>query len=372
MQKLISLAVLIIVSIHNTSYCQTPHVLSSTIPYDSNVNMSGNQTGYLNVNEIQIAFNNARRKEEAQFCLPTNSITNLTMPNQSTWNNMNADERFLFLTNAERSARAGLNYCTGDGPVSGIPFTGIESNIDNIAQAHAEELIATQSTSSISQAANIDANPNIGGSGCDGVKYFRPNCCHTFVPYSVYRIYFTSMDTPADPSTITTPGLEARSVYFCIYGNGSVGNGRKMLLLQDIEFGGTTSNPCGFNNDYGDSDDEGFIGFGLEGGIPHPSLNRTHIDMVIISYFDPVPQSNGCNYNCTTCVPCAVNVTQNSNTVASGDYQASNSITSSATVLNSYEVNMQANGFIELASSFEVKSGGVYEALIDVCYFTLD
>lgn len=372
MQKFTSLAILIFISITLTSYSQTPAILNSTIPYDSNLSMSGNQDGYLNVNDIQTAFNHARRMEEAQFCLPANSISNLLMPNQNTWNNMNSDERLLFLSNAERMSRAGLNYCQGDGAVGGLPFTGIESNIDNIAQAHATQLINTQSTTSISQAANIDANQNIGGSGCTTEKFQLSNCCHTFVPYSVYRIFFTNDDTPANPSTITTPGLEVRAVYFCIYGNGSVGNGRKMLLLQNIESGGTPANPCGFNNDYGDPRDEGFIGFGLRGGVPHPSLNRSHIDMLVISYFDPVPQAFGCNYNCTTCDPCVTNIVQNSNVVATDFYQASNSIRSSATVPNSNDVNMQANSFIELRSSFEVKSGGTYEAVIDGCYFSLN
>lgn len=372
MQKLSFFAIIIIVSFSVISYCQTPGILSSTIPYDSNVNMPGLQTGYESVNDIEIAFNNARRIEETQFCLPTNSISNLNLPSQAIWNNMNTDERFLFLANAERSARAGLNYCQGDGPASGLPFIGVESNIDNIAQTHAELLIATQSTSSLSQAANIDANPNIGGTGCDGFKFFRPNCCHTFVPYSVYRIYFTSNDTPANPSTITTEGLEARSVYFLVYGNGGVGNGRKMILMQDIESGGNSSNPCGFFDDYGNDGEEGFLGIGVAGGIPHPSFNRTHIDMVILSYFDPVPQSNGCNYNCTTCDACSTNVTQNSNPLASGNYQAANSITSSATIPGANIVKMQANGFVELSSSFEVKSGGTYSAVIDACYYTLN
>jgi len=235
MQKLILLVIGISVSCTVISYCQTPAILNSNITYDSNPVMAGIQDGYLDVLDIQNAFNHARRIEENQFCLSTNSISNLIMPSQSIWDNMDLDERFLFLINEERKSRSGLNYCLGEGPVSGLPFTGVETNIDDIAQAHAELLINTQSTTPMSQATNIDNNPNIGGLGCDDFKYFRPNCCHTYVPYSVYRIYFTSMDMPADPSTITTPGLVVRTVYFLVYGNGSAGNGRKMILMQDIE-----------------------------------------------------------------------------------------------------------------------------------------
>lgn len=371
MQKLFFLTGLLCLFFCSNFHAQTPAILNSTIGYDSDPSLFGNQSGYLTVSDVEAAFNNARRREELQFCLPSNSITNLNMPNQSTWNGMTSDERFLFLINEERKARAGLNYCLGDGPVTGLPFTGVEANIDNIAQAHAEQLIATQSTNSISQQNNIDANPNIGGSGCNTFKGIQPNCCHSFVPYSVYRIYFTSDDTPANPSTITTPGLEVRSVYFLVYGNGSVGNGRKMILTQSIEPGGSSSNPCGFVDDYGDSGDEGFIGIGVAGGVPNPSLNRSHIDMVILSYFDPVPQSINCNYTCTTCDPCVANLTENSNPIQSGSYQASNSINSAGTVAGSNAVAMAANNFISLNASFEVKNGGVFQAYIDGCYFSL-
>ena len=371
MQKLIFLLGYLFLIFTINSYAQTPALLSSTIAYDSNQSQFGNQSGYLAVSDIQAAYNHARRMEELQFCIPTNSITNLVMPTQSVWNAMNSDERFLFLINAERTARAGLNYCVGDGPVAGLPFTGVEANIDNIAQAHAEELIATQSTTSISQASNIDANPNIGGSGCNGLKGMQSNCCHTFVPFSVYRIYFTSDDTPANSSTITTPGIEVRSVFFLVYGSGALGNGRKMILTQNIEPGGSSSNPCGFVDDYGDNGDEGFIGIGMQGGIPNPSFNRSHIDMVILSYFDPVPQENGCNYSCTTCDPCMANVTLNSNSIASGNYQASNSINSAGKVLGSNTVAMSASNFVSLNETFEVKNGGVFQASIDACYFRL-
>ncbi len=372
MRKIVSLAVLSILCIV-APYCQTPTTLNSPIAYDSDLNMFGNQSEYENVIGIRTAFNNARRREELQFCLPTNSIPNLQMPSQATWNNMNTDERFLYLANAERMSRSGLDYCQGDGPVKGIPFTGVEANIDNIAQTHAEYLISIQSRDAESQAENIDANPNIGGSGCTTDKLTMPNCCHSFLPWSVYRISFTSMETPSNPNTITTTGIGARSVYYCVYGNGAIGNGRRMLLMQDVEQGGNTADPCGFTDDYGDIGDEGFLGVGVAGGVPNPTTTTaTHIDMVILSYFDPVPQSNGCNYNCTSCTSCPVNRNLNSNQIASGNYQASNSIKSATTVASNRTVNMQAGSFLQLNSSFEVKSGAIFSAIIDGCYFSLN
>lgn len=371
MQKLNALLALLCFVFTSTISAQSPAVLNSTIPYDSNPSLFGNQAGYFNVADIEAAYNLARRREELQFCIPTNSISDLDLPNQNVWNAMNSDEKILYLLNAERVSRAGLNYCNGEGAVSGLAFTGVEANIDNIAQAHAEQLIATQSTQVISQAANIDANGNIGGSGCTGEQGQIPNCCHTFVNFSAYRIFFTNMETPSNPNTITTPGIEVRTVFFLVYGNGSLGNGRRMALLQDLELGGSVSSSKGFFDDYGDTGDEGFIGIGMHGGIPHPSLNRNHIDMVIFSYFDPIPQSYGCSYTCTSCGPCAVNSTLNSNSIQSGTYQASNSINSSGRILDTNDVSMQAGGFVSLNATFEVRSGATFQAFINGCYFSL-
>lgn len=371
MQKLIALMALLFLFFPFNSYTQTPAVLNSTIPYDSDPIAFGNQAGYFNVSDIEGAFNTARRREELQFCLPTNSITNLNLPSQSIWNAMNSDEKILFLINAERVSRAGLNYCQGEGSVLGLPLTGVEANIDNIAQDYANYLIDIQSTDANSLASDIDANSNIGGSGCNGSQGLLPNCCHTFLRHTVYRVFFTSMDTPSNPSTITTPGIEVRSVFFLVYGNGSLGDGREMALLQDLELDGSVSSPKGFLDDYGDSGDEGFLGVGMAGGIPHPSMDRTHIDMVIFSYFDPIPQSNECNYTCTSCSNCPTNVSVNSNSIQNGTYQASNSVTSSGRVLNNRTVSMQANGSIGLNPSFEVKSGATFQAFIDGCYYAL-
>jgi len=369
---LLSLVVLFIALPFQKNYSQTPAVLSSAILYDSDPSMANQQFGYTNVVDIEGAFNNARRAEEMQFCLAANSITDIVLPAQVTWDSMNSDEKFLFLLNAERTTRAGLDYCLGDGPVSGLAFTGVESNIDAIAQAHADFLIANQSTQALSQASTIDQDPNIGGSGCNLFKGVQPDCCHTFLPFSVGSLNFTSNSTPADPSTLLTVGIEVRSVYFWIYGNGGTGNSRNMVLLQDIRPGNTSADPCGFVNDYGDAQDEGFIGIGIASGVPHPSTNRTHVDLVILSYFDPISQSIGCNYDCTSCGNCPTILTNNSIPIPNGHYQADIWVKSAGTIQSASTVSMSANDFVELNPLFEVNSGAEFHAYIDGCYFTIN
>jgi len=348
---------------------QTPPILTSNIPFDTDLTMPNNQGGYTDVADIELGYNNAKRMEEVQFCLAANSIVDIVMPSQTVWDNFSYDEQFLFLANAERTARAGLDYCNGDGPVLGLAFTGIEQNIDDIAQNHADFLIASQSTSASSQSSTIDQNLVIGGSGCTNVKGILDNCCHEFVSFSVSSFSNLSSSNPSDPSTIVTEGFVANAIYFMLYSGGN-STRRITLLLQDF----ATNNPtdrCGFTNNYGEASDEGFLGLGIAGGVPHPSTNRTHVDILILSYFDPVPQSLGCMYDCTTCDPCPIDLVENSAPIAPDLYQASNSIQSAGDV-QAGPVDMVAGNFVQLNPNFEVSLGAIYHAQIDDCFFTLD
>lgn len=369
MHKLLILSMLFVAWSFQSAFSQTPAALNTSISYGP--------LGYTDVDDIQTAFNNARRSEEAQFCLANNSIADLLMPNQATWDNMSSDERFLFLMNAERTARGGLNYCQGVGPVLGLAFTGVESSIDAIAQAHADFLIATQSTGIQSQALVIDQDPNIGGSGCNTFKGIQPDCCHTFLPNSVGSGIFSSNATPADPSTIVTVGIEVQTVFFWVYGNNNnsgsdPGGSRNMVLLQDIKPGNTATDPCGFVNDYGDIEDEGFIGIGIAAGVPDPASGSSHIDLVILSFFDPISQTYGCNYDCTTCGTCPTTLVENAIPIQEGNYQALDWVRSAGTVQSPSVVAMTANNFVQLNPQFEVLKGAMFHAYIDGCYYTLN
>lgn len=366
MHKLTVLLMLLTAFSYQTTFSQTPPLLTSQITYD-------NTLGYSVVANIETAFNDSRRSEEMQFCLAPNSITDLTLPTQTVWDNMSSDQKFLYLVNAERTSRAGLDYCLGEGPVAGLPFTGVEANIDALAQAHADSLIAVQSTSQTNQSYAIDADPNIGGAGCNFFKGTQPDCCHTFIPFAGASYSSTSFAMPSPPSTIITVGLEVRSVHAWVYGFGSTNNLRNMIMLQDIRPGNTPADPCGFVNDYGDLTDEGFIGIGVAGGVPDPNTTtKTHVDLVIFMHFDPVSQSIGCNYDCTTCVTCPSTIVENSIPIPNTLYQASNWIKSAGAVQNPTSVDMQADNFVELDPLFEVVNGAMFHAYIDGCYFTIN
>ncbi len=356
-------------------YAQTPPNVSPTIPFDTDLSDPVVSGGFNSVADIQAGFNNAKRVEEGQFCLSQNSIADITMPSQAVWDNLPSDEKFLFLINAEREARAGLDYCQGEGPVMGLPFTGVELNIDYVAQNHVDFLIASQSTSVMSQEPIIDQNVVIGGSGCAGPGLgTKPNCCHQSINGGIVSYRLRSFANPPDPSTIVTEEIEAKAVYSWIYGFSfeTESLSRRVVLLQNLEQGGDPASPRGFTNDYGAVSDEGFIGIGLKGGVPAPNSNGfTHIDFVILTYFDPVPQSVGCQYDCTTCDPCPIDLVENAVPINPDYYVASNSI-HSAGVVQTGSVDMVAGNFIQLNSNFEVILGAVYHAQIDDCFFTLD
>jgi len=347
----------------SSTQAQTPPKLTSNISFDVNTAVPGLQGDFIAVIDIQAGFNNARRAEEKQFCIPTNSIKNLQMPFQSVWNAMSIDEKFLFLLNDERKARAGLNYCNGEGNIVGLPFTGVDLSIDQIAQNEANYLVAQQTLQTRALDNQIDANPNIGGSGCNAVAGVQPNCCHSALKWSVISVYFRSEFDPPNPSLILTEGIEAKSVYYWIYGNG-VSNKRTSVLLQNKE---SNASPIGFINDNGSAFDEGYIGIGIASGKTAPGSNFKHIDFVIMSYFDPIPSSAGCNYICTTCEPCPSTLFKNEVPIAAGEYEASFWIQSAGAVMGNSNVDMSAGSFIQLNPNFEVKKGSIYNAGIASC-----
>lgn len=102
------------------------------------------ETDWSTVVTIENSFNSSRRQEEMQLGLPANSIMNLDLPGQATWNAYSVDQKALYIMNDERTARAGINY--GTGPVKGLPFNGIEAKIDNVAQNWSQYQIDNNTT----------------------------------------------------------------------------------------------------------------------------------------------------------------------------------------------------------------------------------
>jgi len=348
---------------------QSPANLPSTITWDAS---PSTPSATATVDDIQNAFNNARNQEELQFpSLAVGSITNLSMPTQAVWDAMSSEERILFLLNDERKARKGLNYGNGNGPVKGWTFIGIEANITAIAVAEAQTKLASGSwaaaTNIFGVAPGIDGNATTGGSGCNNFVGTQPDCCHQHSPKSQSTRYYYSgtMST-----AIVKPQIEAVAVYEWIYRSN---NSRETCLLQDDNLAVSAVEPFGFIDDYGNPEEEGFIGVGIASGGPFTSSNGTvwnHVDIPVLAYFDPVPQSEGCNYVCTSCIPCPNNITENSNPIPTKVYQANNWVKSAGKVPSSGDVTFQAEMYVQLDPIFETVLGAAFLAQIDECFLS--
>ncbi len=351
---------------------QTPSSLIGTIPYDSDPVAGGQQKNFTAL-DIQAAFTNAHRIEENQFSsVASNSIADWVMPLQADWDVLSIDEQFLFIINEERKARSGIDY--GNGPVKGAQFIGLEANVDNLAQFFVDSLLMNNETELDSFKNYIDRDLVIGGGGCDRVQGVRVSCCHEHIPRSALSLRWPGPS--AGHSGIFTVEIAARTVYFWLYETNS--SSRETILLQDDDLTIRSVDPFGFRDNYGNKNEEGFMGIGIASG-PFIRTSSTgvmdtfgHIDYVLLGYFDPIPESSNCNYDCTSCDPCPNTITENSNPIPDDVYQAQVWVESAGTVPASGDVTMKADNFVQLNQQFEVAQGGVFHAYIDDCYFTLD
>lgn len=343
---------------------QTPGPLVSTIDWDDDPTMSGAQASYNGVDDAEEAYNNARRNEETQLGFPANSLGNLNLPNQTAWDLMPYEEQALFILNEERAARTGLDY--GLGPVKGVTFIGVEANIQATAQDYAQLLIDVDyqgsSYNGVSAAQRIDSTLNIGGSGCSNSLGTLMGCCHQHIPRSQNTGYWTFSNTSG--TGILTAMIVERTIYTWIYDYGSAGL-REMCLLQDDDVQVNSYDPYGFTDDYGDAGQEGFIGFGIAGG--GPWQGSAHADIVVFNYFDPIPEANGCAYDCTSCSSnCDVELVVSGTPIQPGDYQAIEKITSAGTA-NSV-ISFKAGERVNLNAGFKTLNSATFEALIEDCY----
>lgn len=345
---------------------QSPPELINPIDYDSNPTVMGNQFDRLSVAGIAAGFDNGRRNEEIQFSIPTNSLGNLIMPNQADWDAMSTDEKVLFLVNEERTIRDGIDYNDGRGPVKGYPLIGIEANVDGIAQVAS----ANFSISGIST--DVDANAIVGGAGCLNNDSAPMDCCHELLSPAQPTTPANVLPSPAKGYSITSPagtvspGIEVRAVYDFIYRF----SGRLAILLQDEDLNPMTSSAYGFDDNYGLTGEEGFLGVGLSIGIPPGSTeHRTYMVLLLL---DPLSDLAGCTYNCITCDGCGNFLVEDNVPIPDGLYQTSNWIQTAGTVPTGGDVTMKAFNFVSMNPNFEVQDGGVYHAYTADCFFTLN
>ncbi len=223
--------------------------------------------------DIEAAFNNGRRNEESQLGLTANVLGDLTLP--ANWGTMSIDSRALFILNAERTARNG-----SPSGVVGLPFTDIQTDMDNIAQYYADYLVDNNATGhnadGTSPFARIDNDPVLGA-------------CHEFINRSEnIASFWTSGSSNALPVE--------RAIYNWIFNDASSSWGhREAALLQDNDLG---NQGYGFTNNYGDANSEGFIGIGYA---ESPAYNPHDFEwsnmgtVVVLNLFDPIDDPN-CDY----------------------------------------------------------------------------
>ena len=236
--------------------------------------------GTITVAQIEANFNNARRGEETQLGLPANSIQNLDLPDQATWDGYSYDQKMLFLLNDERTARAGINY--GDGACLGLPFEGVESAIDQIANDYAQHLLDNDIFEhNPNLASQMDNSPTIGGVGCMTMTSGTlPNCCHQEIDRDE-----NLAGAGSGANDINAPVEDA--VYGWNYVDGPSWGHREMNLLQNDNLPWSPPNLWGFIDDYGDNGKAGLIGVGVAKTVAPP-----YNSIVVLNYFDPAPACN--------------------------------------------------------------------------------
>ena len=253
-----------------TAFALSPPNPTADIAWDVDPDTPGNQSSApgisaQSVEAIEAAFTNARRQEEIQHNVTTNALGALNLPAQSIWDVMTAAERALMITNAERTARDGVNY-PGHGTVLGLPLEGVESHLNKMAEDYAEYMaannfwahnvpvsISAPTFAGTGSFTRISTHPIIGvGAGTAGAN------CHQFLPFAE-NLHISASSVMNLP---TPKILIENALYGWLYDDASSAWGHRVaMLLQDQTLGGGS----GFNNDRGSAASEGFMGIGFAG-----------------------------------------------------------------------------------------------------------
>lgn len=245
--------------------------------YNGNPTLN-NPTNYNIGLSIETNYNNARRWEEANLGLPANCLGNMTEP-ISGWTFMSDDEIALYIHNSERMARGFL------------PFYGIETHLDAVAQAHTDWQLSNDVFSH-------------GGNPALGTTYTYKNCtnCTTNITGSspFDRMNYSSplknqwqMEGENIASNVTSGNsiadFVAQGIYRFIYQDGGSAWGHRLNVLVN------------FNNDWGDSGSEGFLGIGVAGAsnfqaCAYSCNNWNFAKILTVDYYDPQSGASGYNF----------------------------------------------------------------------------
>lgn len=306
LQLLIGTALFSVLLITTTTlFAASPANLSTNIHWTDSGGVYDSSSGIFDANfatvaDVEMAFNNARRQEEIQLSLPANTLGSLNLPGN--FLTQSDDDRALFLINEERTARAGM--AAG---VIGLPLQSLQTDIDAIAQGHADYLVANNigghtGAGGTSPFDRIDNDPNIGLAACAGANG------HEFLPRAENIASFWT-------SGSSNAMYIERAIYTWLYADaGSSWGHREAVLLQDDSL----SSSGGFSNNYGAATSEGFLGIGVKEATaynPYGFAWSNFGTVVVMNIFDPVADSiaGDCTYG--NIVPTAVSLL-NSDTTA--------------------------------------------------------
>lgn len=279
------------------------------------------------VADVVQEFNAARRNEENQLGLPTGILGNLELP--ADYLQRSSEEQALILVNAEREARHGVNY-PGRGVVSGLPFEGVDMDLNAVAQGHANDMLA---------------NNFFSHSGSDGKSSFQ----------RIGAAFSGCTEGTGENIAWNSSGGFILSVplafYNFIYDDGACCNwGHRLLCLKQ-----------NINNNYGDADKIGLVGFGRASG--------SGGDYFVMNYLDPKPN---CTYdvtnygnddggnNCEDIIVVTGNITEDT-------YQAATTIESTGVISAGNDVSFTAGSSIVLKPGFAVNNNATFTASIDAC-----
>ena len=217
-------------------------------PADPPVNIPWS-AGFNDITDVAAAFNSARGQENGLLNTFTKSMV---APSAATWAAMSEGERALWLVNDERTAR-GL-----------APLQGLETNVNEVAQAYAEWLLANNLFAHDADGSNpkarMDTKPAIAA-------------CHDFlaVDENLYSQGTTSSDG--------IPLIVEQAVYWWMYLDKERAWGHRHAILWTP-----------YTENSGAPDREGFMGFGhARGRYTSPITGKTldYTDLIVMNVFDP-------------------------------------------------------------------------------------
>lgn len=187
---------------------------------------------------IEQNYNDARRWEETNRSLPVNCFGNMEEPSIG-WSNMSDEAIALYIHNSERVARSEFH------------LYDVETNLDNVAEAHSAWQIANDVFSH-------GGNPSLGSTDgfdvCTNCGLYM-NGSRSFERINQSSPLFAQWESENVALRISSGSslsdFVSERIYSFIYRDAGTCWGHRSTILHT------------FINDWGDADSEGFIGVGV-------------------------------------------------------------------------------------------------------------